>query len=262
MRFGIDLGLAGSAGTVQLASAPDKSHAGSRRGKGAGAARRPACGKAQPAVLIRWPARYVRHVVDTFGPDRQVVARTITNEINVQASPNTSDGPIRGSNRRWWPGSKPRRPVTQTHESFKPSILLAIALIDPRILHSQPAQNSPAKVPPAGCAQPIHAAALRVHLRLSLLAQRRCRPVRPSGRARRQAVRSRAGVRRPRLLPWHDLSAQESARQRLQAAGAGGAGLLAHVQHHRRSLVQPPGHDLRRTRHASGRDLLLRRTTR
>ncbi len=36
--------------------------------------------------------RYVRHVVDVFGPNRHVVAMTITNEINVAISPNTSDG--------------------------------------------------------------------------------------------------------------------------------------------------------------------------
>jgi hypothetical protein len=34
----------------------------------------------------------VRHVVDVFGPNRSVVAMTITNEINVNFSPNTSDG--------------------------------------------------------------------------------------------------------------------------------------------------------------------------
>lgn len=38
-----------------------------------------------------WEA-YVRHVVDSFGPDRHVIAMTITNEVNVQSSPNTSDG--------------------------------------------------------------------------------------------------------------------------------------------------------------------------
>lgn len=40
---------------------------------------------------------YVRHVVDTFGPNRQVVAMTIINEINVQGSPNTSDGSYQGA---------------------------------------------------------------------------------------------------------------------------------------------------------------------
>jgi hypothetical protein len=33
----------------------------------------------------------VRHVVDVFGPDRRVVAMTITNEVNVTFSPNSSD---------------------------------------------------------------------------------------------------------------------------------------------------------------------------
>jgi hypothetical protein len=41
--------------------------------------------------LIAWQA-YVRHVVDTFGPNRHVVAMTITNEVNLAISPNTSDG--------------------------------------------------------------------------------------------------------------------------------------------------------------------------
>jgi hypothetical protein len=36
--------------------------------------------------------RYVRHVVDVFGRNRRVVAMTITNEVNVAFSPNTSDG--------------------------------------------------------------------------------------------------------------------------------------------------------------------------
>jgi hypothetical protein len=36
--------------------------------------------------------RYVRHVVDVFGPNRSVVAMTITNEVNLAVSANTSDG--------------------------------------------------------------------------------------------------------------------------------------------------------------------------
>jgi hypothetical protein len=36
--------------------------------------------------------RYVRHVVDVFGPNRHLIAMTITNEINIAVSPNTSDG--------------------------------------------------------------------------------------------------------------------------------------------------------------------------
>ena len=36
--------------------------------------------------------RFVRQAVDTFGPDRHVIAMTITNEINLAVSPNTSDG--------------------------------------------------------------------------------------------------------------------------------------------------------------------------
>jgi hypothetical protein len=41
--------------------------------------------------IAAWDA-YVRRVVDAFGPNRSVVAMTITNEVNVPVSPNTSDG--------------------------------------------------------------------------------------------------------------------------------------------------------------------------
>ncbi len=40
---------------------------------------------------------YVRHVVDSFGADRRVVAMTITNEVNLTLSPNTSDGYYAGA---------------------------------------------------------------------------------------------------------------------------------------------------------------------
>ncbi len=40
---------------------------------------------------------YVRHVVDVFGADRHVVAMTITNEANLNISPNTSDGSYTGA---------------------------------------------------------------------------------------------------------------------------------------------------------------------
>jgi hypothetical protein len=39
----------------------------------------------------------VRHVVDVFGADPHVVAMTITNEVNVTFSPNTSDGYYQGA---------------------------------------------------------------------------------------------------------------------------------------------------------------------
>jgi hypothetical protein len=54
----------------------------------------PASGEA--GDLPAWIA-YVRHVVDSFGAIRQVVAMTITNEVNVQFSPNTSDGYYSGA---------------------------------------------------------------------------------------------------------------------------------------------------------------------
>jgi len=46
---------------------------------------------AQAGKLVDW-TRFVRHVVDALGSDPHVVALTITNEINLRGSPNTSDG--------------------------------------------------------------------------------------------------------------------------------------------------------------------------
>ena len=45
----------------------------------------------QRGNIAAW-TRYVRHVVDVFGPNRHLLAMTITNEINLAISPNTSDG--------------------------------------------------------------------------------------------------------------------------------------------------------------------------
>lgn len=45
----------------------------------------------QRGNIAAW-TRYVRHVVDVFGPNRRVIAMAITNEINLPFSPNTSDG--------------------------------------------------------------------------------------------------------------------------------------------------------------------------
>lgn len=131
LRFGVDHGLAGSAGNVQLPSAPVNA----ARERAALQALRPARRQlvlrlnrmffsdgeagirrfqretrsytrdgfevelqvryhptpAQARDLTAW-RRYVRRVVDTFGPNPGVVAMTITNEANVTFSPNTSDG--------------------------------------------------------------------------------------------------------------------------------------------------------------------------
>jgi hypothetical protein len=46
---------------------------------------------AQAGNMADW-TRFVRHVVDALGSDPHVVALTITNEINLRGSPNTSDG--------------------------------------------------------------------------------------------------------------------------------------------------------------------------
>ena len=47
--------------------------------------------KAEAGDIAAW-VRYVRHVVDSFGANPRVVGMTITNEVNVKISPNTSDG--------------------------------------------------------------------------------------------------------------------------------------------------------------------------
>lgn len=45
----------------------------------------------QVGDISAW-TRYVRHVVDVFGSNPHLVAMTVTNEINIGISPNTSDG--------------------------------------------------------------------------------------------------------------------------------------------------------------------------
>jgi len=131
LRFGVDVGLAGSAGGVQLPSAPDDPArdlaavraldppgralvvrlnrlfwSDGQRGIDAFRAQvarytragfavelqvryHPPAGRA--GDIAAWVA-YVRHVVDAFGSNRRVVDMTITNEVNVTFSPNTSDG--------------------------------------------------------------------------------------------------------------------------------------------------------------------------
>jgi hypothetical protein len=131
LRFGIDPALAGSTGGVQLPSVPDDpardlAAVKALRPSGravvvrlnrlfwsdgeAGIARfqrqvstytkagfqvelqvryHPPSGKA--GDISAWDA-YVRHVVDSFGANPRVIAMTITNEINISFSPNTSDG--------------------------------------------------------------------------------------------------------------------------------------------------------------------------
>lgn len=42
---------------------------------------------------------YVRQIVDTFGPNRRVLDMTITNEVNLNVSKNTSDGAYPGAER-------------------------------------------------------------------------------------------------------------------------------------------------------------------
>ncbi len=131
VRFGIDPGIAGSAGGVQLPSVPDDPARDLAAVKALGPPGRVvvvrlnrlmwsdgASGIAAFQRMVRaytgagfevelqvryHPAsgeegnipawvRYVRHVVDVFGRNRRVVSMTITNEVNVTFSPNTSDG--------------------------------------------------------------------------------------------------------------------------------------------------------------------------
>ncbi len=136
IRFGVDPGLAGSAGSVQLPTVPDDPardlaavealHPSGRilvvrlnrlmwsdGASGIAAFQRsvamytragfevelqvryhPASGQA--GNIAAW-TRYVRHVVDVFGRNRRVVAMTITNEVNLTFSPNTSDGYYAGA---------------------------------------------------------------------------------------------------------------------------------------------------------------------
>ncbi|MEA2214281.1 MAG: hypothetical protein QOF83_4229 [Solirubrobacteraceae bacterium] len=136
LRFGVDPGVAGSAGSIQLPSAPDDLARDVAGAAGLHAARRVLVvrlnrlfwsdgqagithfqalvaryaaagldvelqvryhpGPGEDGNLAAWAA-YVRHVVDVFGPDRHVVAMTITNEVNLTFSPNTSDGSYTGA---------------------------------------------------------------------------------------------------------------------------------------------------------------------
>lgn len=51
---------------------------------------------AEDGNIAAW-TRYVRHVVDVLGSNPRVVSLTITNEVNVTFSPNTSDGSYRNA---------------------------------------------------------------------------------------------------------------------------------------------------------------------
>jgi hypothetical protein len=136
LRFGIDPGLAGSVGGAQLPSVPDNPASDLKAARalrprghnlvvrlnrlfwsdgdaGIASFRRqvqaytragfeveiqvryhPAAGQA--GNLAAWDG-YVRRVVDRLGANRRVIAMTITNEVNVTFSPNTSDGSYRGA---------------------------------------------------------------------------------------------------------------------------------------------------------------------
>ncbi len=131
LRMGVDPGIAGSAGSVQLPTVPDNptrdlaavralrpahrtlvvrlnrlfwsdGEAGIARFRRLAAAYtragedvevqvryHPAAGEA--SHLSAWRS-YVRHVVDVLGANPHVIAMTITNEVNITVSPNTSDG--------------------------------------------------------------------------------------------------------------------------------------------------------------------------
>ncbi len=131
LRFGVDPGIAGSVGSSQQPSVPDDpardlralralrpagkalvvrlnrlffsdGQAGIRRFMRAAAADTKAGFEVEiqlryhPAPRqagdVRAWCAFVRRAVDAFGPNRRVVAMTITNEVNIAVSPNTSDG--------------------------------------------------------------------------------------------------------------------------------------------------------------------------
>lgn len=136
VRFGIDPGIAGSAGGVQLPSVPDDPakdlsavQALDPPGRtmvvrlnrlfwsdgqaGINAFQRQVAMYTQAGFAVEIQVRYhpsqgeagdigawvayVRHVVDSFGANPRVVAMTITNEVNVNFSSNTSDGSYTGA---------------------------------------------------------------------------------------------------------------------------------------------------------------------
>jgi hypothetical protein len=136
LRFGVDPGIAGSAGGTQLPSTPDdpaedvaamralrpsgrvlvarmnrlfwsdgasgiahfKTLVGryTRAGIDAELQVRYHPAPGQAGDLAAWVA-YVRHVVDVFGANPRVISMTITNEVNLTFSPNTSDGYYAGA---------------------------------------------------------------------------------------------------------------------------------------------------------------------
>ncbi len=131
LRFGIDPGLAGSVGNTQIPTVPDNpakdraavralrprhrvlvvrlnrlfwsdgesgirrfkrmANAYARQGDQVEIQVRYHPTAAEDGNVKAW-TRYLRHVVDVFGANRRVVAMTITNEVNITFSPNTSDG--------------------------------------------------------------------------------------------------------------------------------------------------------------------------
>jgi hypothetical protein len=136
LRFGIDPGLAGSTGAVQLpvlADDPQRDLVELERLRPPGrvlvlrlnrlfwsdgtagiasfkrAAARDARAGFEVEIQVRYHppngeagnmaawTQYVRRVVDALGSNRSVVAMTITNEVNVTFSPNTSDGAYPGA---------------------------------------------------------------------------------------------------------------------------------------------------------------------
>ena len=178
--------------------------------------------------LAKWTA-YVRHVVDAFASDRHVVAMTITNEVNLNISENTSDGAYQGARQalidgivaardeadrrgrrdlrfgftyayRWQPGLR-RRVLDRApgrRRAVPPRARVRRRRPLPR--HVLPARDQPAELARPGDGQgPGHRARL-------LHAQGRPRPRRADlGHRERLSVR-RAGRRRrprpPRCATW------------------------------------------------------------
>lgn len=178
--------------------------------------------------------QYVRHVVDVFGPNRRVVAMTITNEVNVSFSPNTSDGYYAGAEDALIDGIETahaealRRGFDQLRFGFTYAYRF-VPTSDTAFFSYIGAHGGKA---------------FRQALGFVGLAASRHRPEH-AGLDHRERRSHRAADRRP-------------AGSRARATRLGRARLLRHLQRHRLPLVQPARLRLERARDASRRDVRVR----
>ena len=290
LRFGVDPGIAGSAGGTQTPATPDdpvRSLAAMRALRPAGRAlvarlnrlfwSDGAAGIAHFKTLVSrytragidaelqvryhpppgevgnlaaWVA-YVRHVVDVFGPNPRVVSMTITNEVNLSLSPNTSDGFYAGARDALITGIEAahaeatRRGFTQLRFGFTYAY---------RFGPADDAASSPISGHTAdrGSARRwASSGSTSIRVRSSPHARgRRELPHRHRAGARRRAPVLHAARRNRSRCPHlgdrergaDHLGERHGRRRtgrRAPAAGPGRAGLLGHLQRHRLPLVQP-----------------------